>query len=350
MTCAMSCSCSTLSLPARDGAYDALLRLMVGPWVAQAIFVAAKLDIADRLREGPRASAALAAASGADPDVLYRVLRALASVGVFAEQGDRQFALTPLAQGLRSDVENSLRDYAVMLGERWIWRSLGDMLHSARTGEPAFAQVFGADVFDYYATNPQAAATSAEGLAVRSAHENAAILSAYDFSAVRHAIDVGGGQGTLLRALLQRHPWLRGTLFEREQIAAMARQSLARSALAPRCDVIAGDFFREIAVAGDLYLLKKVVHDWDDARAVTILRNCRAAMTPRSRLLLLEPVIRQPNVPDFAKLLDLLMLVVSGGRERSEAEHARLLARAGLRPTRLIPTASTISIIEAAPA
>jgi hypothetical protein len=334
---------------ATDASYDALLRLMIGPWIAQAIFVAAKLDLADRLRDGPQPVAALAAASGADPAALYRVLRALASVGVFRERDDGCFALTPLAQGLRGDVPASLRDYAIMLGERWIWLSLGEMLHSVRTGETAFARVFAAPIFEYYAAHPDAASTSARGLAARSVQENAAILAAYDFSAAPHVIDVGGGQGTLLQAILERHPDATGMLFERPQVAAMARAQFKTSDLAPRCRVIAGDFFRSIPTGGDLYLLKKVIHDWDDARAVTILRSCRAAMAPQSRLLLLEPVIAEPNAPSFAKLLDLLMLVVSGGQERSADAHSALLARAGLRLTRLIPTASTISIIEAVP-
>jgi hypothetical protein len=275
-------------------------------------------------------------------------MRALASVGVFKEQHDGLFALTPMAQGLRGDVPDSLRDYAIMLGERWIWRSLGDILHSVRTGGPAFAHVFGAPLFEYYAANPEAALTSAAGLARRSAQENAAILAAYDFSAATHVVDIGGGQGTLLCAVLESHPHIGGTLFERPQVAAMAQASFDGVDLARRCNVIAGDFFHAVP-SGDLYLLKKVIHDWDDARAAAILRTCRAVMTPRSRLLVLEPVIAQPNVPGFAKLLDLLMLVVSGGRERTQAEHRSLLVAAGLRLTRVIPTASTVSIIEACP-
>jgi len=340
--------------PAHTGAaepsYDALLGFMIGPWVAQAIFVAAKLNIADRLCAAPQSVAALAAASEVDPAALQRVLRALASVGIFTEQADGCFALTPLAQGLRSDAPQSLRDYAIMLGERWVWSSIGGMLHSVRTGGTAFAHVFGAPVFEYYSAHPDAAAVSASGLAVRSAQENAAIVAAYDFSAARHVVDVGGGHGTLLQAILTQVPHATGTLLERSQVAEMARRSIERSALAPRYHVVAGDFFQSVAAGGDLYLLKKVVHDWDDARAIAILRGCRGAMKPTSRILLLEPVIGEPNAPDFAKLLDLLMLVVTGGQERSEDAHRRLLAAAGLRLTRVIPTASTISIVEAVPA
>jgi hypothetical protein len=332
---------------AAEPSYDALLRLLVGPWIAQAIFVAAKLDIADRLRDGPQSSAALAAAAGVDAPALHRVLRALASVGLFEERAGG-FALTPLAQGLRGDHPQSLRDYAIMLGEQWIWRSLGEMRHSVRSGEAAFAHVFGAPPFDYYAAHPEAAATSARGLATRSAQENAAILDAYDFSRARQVVDVGGGQGTLLSAVLQRHPHLDGVLLERPQVAVMAQATFQASDLARRCSIVAGDFFAAVP-RGDVHLLKKVIHDWDDARALAILRACRAAMAPHGRLLLLEPVIPPPNVPGFAKLLDLLMLVVTGGQERSADEHRVLLAQAGLRLARVIPTASTLSIIEAVP-
>jgi hypothetical protein len=334
---------------ASDAQYEALLRLMIGPWIAQAIFVAAKLDIADRLRDGAQSAAALAAATDVDAAALHRVLRALASVGVFREEGSGGFALTPLAQGLRGDVPNSLRDYAIMLGERWIWLSLGEMSHSVRTGETAFAHVFAAPIFEYYAANADAASTSARGLATRSAQEDTAIVGSYDFSAARHVIDVGGGQGTLLGTILARHRGATGTLFERPQVAAMAQALFDKGDLAQRCRVAAGDFFRSVPAGGDVYLLKKVIHDWDDARAIAVLRACRAAMTLASRLLLLEPVIGEPNAPGFAKLLDLLMLVVSGGRERTEAEHRGLLASAGLRLARVIATASTISIIEAVP-
>jgi SAM-dependent methyltransferase len=221
------------------------------------------------------------------------------------------------------------------------------MLHSVRSGETAFARVFAAPIFEYYAAHPDAASTSAKGLAARSAQENTAILAAYDFSSAPHVIDVGGGQGTLLQAILERHAGATGMLFERPQVAAMARAQFEKSDLAPRCRVIAGDLFRSIPAGGDLYLLKKVIHDWDDTCAAAILRSCRAAMAPSSRLLLLEPVVAEPNVPSFAALLDLLMLVVSGGQERTLAEHSRLLAQAGLRLTRTIPTASAVSILEA---
>src|SRR6266568_6553997 len=307
---------------------EALLRLMTGPWIAQAIFVAAKLGIADLVGEEPRPSGKLAAASGVDAQSLHRVLRALASVGVFAEDNEGRFELTPMAGYLRSQVPCSLRAYAIMLGEQWHWRCWGEILHSVRTGKTAFEHIFGKSVFEHYAEHPEAARISIEGLASRSAQENAAIRGAYDFSRARTLIDVGGGQGTLLLSLLAREPHLTGILLDRPQVIASAKPLLDRSEHTDRVTAVGGDFFETVPAGGDIYLLKKVLHDWDDARAIAILKVCRAAIGRAGRLLVLEPVIAEGNAPGFAKLLDLLMLVYAGGRERSEAEHRGLLAAA----------------------
>jgi hypothetical protein len=328
---------------------QALLRMVTGPWVAQAIYAAAKLGIADLLRDGPQPCAGLAQATRSDTRSLYRVLRALASQGVFAEEGERDFRLTPLAECLRSDVPGSLRAFAIMMGEQWVWRSWGEILHSVRTGQPAFEHVFGQPLFDYYATHPEAGRVSSEGLTSRSAPENGAVVAAYDFSSARTLVDVGGGQGSLLAAILAANPDLRGVLFDMPHVIEMTRPILGELVHAGRCELQAGDFFSALPEGGDIYVMKKVIHDWDDEHARTILRSCRAAIPDTGRLLLVELVVPLGNEPSFSKLLDLLMMVYPGGMERTEPEHRSLLGSAGFELLRIIPTASTVSIIEAVP-
>lgn len=327
-----------------------LLQMISGTWVSQAIFVAAKLGVADQLQEGPRSPTDLAAIANVHPRALYRVLRALASVGIFVEHDDGRFGLTPMAELLRSDRPGSLRPFAVMMGSEWVWRSWGEIMHSVTSEMPAFDKLYGAPLFDFWARNPEAARVDIEGLTSRSAGENAAIVAAYDFSKAATVVDVGGGQGSLLAAILSANPMSRGTLFDLPHVIATAAATFREAGLAGRCDLVAGTFFQSIPAGCDIYVIKKVIHDWDDEQAAAILRTIRAALPDRARLLLLEPVIPQGNEPSYAKLLDLLMLVYPGGRERTEAEHRDLLAGAGFSLERVVPTASPITILEAAPA
>ena len=223
-----------------------MMRMITGAWVAQAVYIAAQLGVADLLAaEGPGTAEDLAARVDADADALYRVLRALAGVGVFSEGDNGAFALTPLAECLRSDVPQSQRAFAIMMGERWVWRSWGEALHSVRTGEPAFEHVYGMPLFDYYSEHPEAARVGAAGLSARSGGENAAVLAAYDFTAVDSVTDVGGGEGSLLRTVLGAHPHLRGVLFEMPHVVEMARTALASAPEFERCEFVAGDFFGE---------------------------------------------------------------------------------------------------------
>jgi hypothetical protein len=325
-----------------------MLQLMAGAWVAQAISVAAGLRIADHLRDGPKPCDALARVTETNPDALYRVLRALAAVQVFAELEDRRFCLTPLAESLLGGEEGSLRDYAIMLGAEEMWRPVGDMLACVRTGQPAFERIFGMKQFAYFARNAEAGRRFNEGMVSRSREENRAIIEGYDFSQFGSVVDVGGGQGSLLSAILAASPATRGVLFDMPHVVAAARDEM--TAYAGRCAFREGDFFKAVPAGGDAYILKKVIHDWDDERAMAILRRCREAMPPSARLLLIEPVIAPGNAPSFNKSLDLLMLVItSGGKERTEAEHRALLGSAGFAPVRLIPTNCPLSIIEAMP-
>jgi hypothetical protein len=326
-----------------------MLDLISGFWLSQAIYVAAKLGIADLLQDGPKSAAVLAKQVEAHEPSLYRVLRTLASRAIFSENTGRLFALSPAAEWLRSDKPGSLRPYAIMMGEHWVWHSVGEMLHSVRTGESGFEHVFGARTFDYYAEHPHAARFAVEGMTSRSAAENVAIVGAYDFSGITTVIDVAGGQGTLLSSILTANSNLRGILFDLRHVLDAAGPLIMRAGSQGRYDVAAGNFFECVPTGADIYILKKVIHDWEDRDARTILSNCRKAMPKSSRLLLIEVIVPAPNVPSFAKMLDLLMLAYAGGRERTEDEYRELLTAAGFRLQHVIPTSSTVSIIEAIP-
>jgi hypothetical protein len=326
-----------------------LLSLVSGAWVAQAIFIAAKLGIADILHAGPASCAELAAAAKVHTPSLRRVLRALASIDLFANDAHDRFALTPLAELLRSGAPGSLRAYAIMMGERWVWQSWGEIEHSVRTGQPAFEHVFGAQLFDYYTAHPEAGRVSADALNSLSAADNAAIVAAYGFPESSTVIDVGGGQGTLLVAILAANPGLQRVLFERHPVLEMAEARLATAGVGARCELVGGDFFAGVPGSGDFYLMKKVIRDWSDEAARSILACCHTAMPTTARLLLAEQVVPEGNQPSAAKWLDLLMLTYAGGRERTEAEYRDLLAGAGFAINRIMPTAAAIRVIEAVP-
>jgi hypothetical protein len=327
-----------------------LVQMLTGCWISQALYVAATLGIADLLREGPRSYEMLAEATQTHAGALYRILRALASLGVFAEDEERRFTLTPLAELLRSDAPGSLRAFAIMLGSREHWRAWEGALHSVKTGEPAFDHVFGMPLFQYFATHPESASVFDHGMTSRGAQDNSAILAAYDFSAAHKLVDVGGGHGTLLSSLLAAYPDARGVLFDLPHVIAAVRERLERQGETGRCEYVAGDFFAMVPSGGDCYLLKKVIHDWGDQQALQILTNCRKAISDAGRLLMIEPVVPPGNDPAFSKLLDLLMLVwTTGGRERTENEHAALLKLARFKSSRVVPTSAGVSIIEAIP-
>ena len=325
-----------------------LLQIATGFWASRALYIAAKLGIADQLAEGPKSAEALASACGVHAGSLQRVLRALASLQVFAEDSSGHFMETPLSLGLRSGVTGSLREFIVMLGEPESWLAWGDVMYSVRTGQSAFEHVFGATLFDHMAAHPEAARTFDAAMAERGTAENEAVLAAGDFPHAGVVVDVGGGQGSLLAAVLRSREGLNGILFDVAHVVERAKPMFEAQGLARRCQSVVGDFFTDPLPAGaDLYLLKKVIHDWDDTQAVAILQACARAMSPASRLLLIEPVIALDNEPSFAKLLDLFMLVWPGGRERTVPEHASIIAAAGLQLRRSVMTRAPLSILEA---
>ena len=334
-----------LRQPSQHHLRDVLREQIMGFRATQMIHVAAKLGLADLLAAGPRPVAELAAAAGAEPQALHRLLRALASLGIFAEDAAGDVMLTPQAELLRSDVQGSLRDIALLYGEDWLWQAYGNMTHSVRTGAPAFAKTHGQPFYGYLHAHPRAAARFNAAMTSFSSHETAAILEAYDFSAARSVVDIGGGHGALLAALLRAHPRMTGILFDLPSVLAGAEPVLGE--MAERARTVAGDFFDEAPAGADLYVMKSVLHNWDDTDALRILATCRTAMKPEARLLAIERVVPQGNAPAEAKLFDINMLVVAGGRERTEPEYRRLFEHAGLAVARVGATRSPLSVIVA---
>lgn len=328
-----------------DGnAEQTLNQMIVGSWVTQAVYVAAEIGVADHLTGGPRTVDDLARETGTHGASLYRVLRALASLGIFREDEKGRFSLTTMGKLLASDTPGSKRSLARMAGAEF-YRSWGDLLFSVQTGDAAFDKVFGIPFFRYMSRNPDRWRIYDDAMTGVHGPETSPVLDAYDFSSFETVVDVGGGNGMTLAALLRRHPTVQGVLFDLPGVAEHAREVLNGSRLSGRCRIVGGDFFDSVPPSGDAYLLRHVVHDWEDREAASILRNCRNAMRPGGRVLVVETVISSGNDPSFGKWLDLMMLVV-GGRERSRDQYEELFSAAGLRLTRIVPTVHEVSIIE----
>jgi hypothetical protein len=326
----------------------ALFQLATGYWTSQAIYVAAKLGIADLLKDGPQSYHALAAATGSNASSLFRVMRALASVGIFSHVRRDCFALSRLAESLRTDAPASLRAMVITIGEIH-YQACGNLLYSVQTGCSAFDHTFGASLFDYLRQNADAADAFNQGMANVASMLAYAVLMAYDFAGISSIVDVGGGRGTLLEKILQFNPDMRGTVFDTASTIERATQQPGNNPWGRRCSYVTGDFFSLVPQGADAYLLCGVIHDWDDNRAITILGNCRRAMTRNSRVLLVDMVVPDNGVNCFSKLLDLNMLVMNGGRERTRSEFCALLDAADYKLTRIIPTMAPQSVIEAMP-
>ena len=323
--------------------------LSEGTVVSTALSLAAELGIADLLAEGPRSSDELAQATSTHPQSLYRVLRLLCSVGVFTEAESRRFALTPLGECLRTGVPGSMRSWVRMTGLRVWHHTYAEALHSVRTVEPVFKRAPGAEFFDDFAAHPDEAENFNAAMNDFGEVVSAAVVQAYDFTGITRIADVGGGHGTLIAAILQHYPQMNGVLFDLPHVVEGARQAIVSAGLAPRCEVIGGDFFQSVPAGCDAYILRWIIHDWDHDRAVAILRNCRQAMKKTGRLLLVEAVISPGNFPHPGKVLDFVMLTGLGGQERTEAEYGDLLREAGFRLNRIVTTDSPMSVVEAVP-
>src|SRR5215210_1549435 len=318
----------------------AMMGLITGYWVSQAVGVVAQLGVADQLGEGPRSSDELAQAVGADPQALYRVLRLLASIGVFTEESPGSFGLTPLGETLRSDAPGSVRNFAITETAPGHWLPWGRLDESVRTGQPMTYKTLGMGLFDWYAQSPEEAGYFNAAMGNLSALAAGELVRVYDFSSVRTVADIGGAHGVLLAAVLRANPAARGILFDLPHVIEV-------QGLSERCELVSGDFFEAVPEGADLHLLKQVIHDWDDDQATRLLQSCHRALVPDGKVLLVEMVIPPDNRPSPAQAMDLNMLVVAGGRERTEQEYRQLFQAAGFRLERIIPTHSPFNVIEA---
>lgn len=326
-----------------------VISMALGFVAGQALHTAAKLGLADLVAAGPRHVENLAAATGAHPQSLHRILRTLASTGVFAEVADGCFAATPRSDTLRTGAPGSIKDAVIWVSEPMHYRSCGDLPRAVLTGEPAFDAIFGTTYFDYLAANPDAARGWDAGMACFSGLENAPIAAAYDFPRGAQVLDIGGGQGGFLAEVLKRDPSLRGVLFDLPAVVDDP-SAIAAAGLLDRCNTVGGDFFEFLPPGADAYVFKRVLHDWDDDTCVGLLRRARAAMPATGRVLAIDAVIPPGNDPHPAKIVDLIMMSILPGRERTEAEFRDLFAAAGLCLTRVIPTPSMLAIVEGIPA
>lgn len=327
----------------------AIRQLVDGYQVSQAIHVAATLGIADFLADGARTSDDLAGETGSDPRSLYRLLRALAAAGVFRELDSQRFELTPVGQLLRVDVDHSIAGWAVQIGRPYYWAAWAALDHSVRTGENAFQHVHGTDVWTYRSTRPEESAVFDRAMASLSRRTNAQVVAAYDFSRFATVVDVGGGTGAFLAAVLAAAPSTHGVLFDQAHVTAAAAPVLERFGVADRCDIASGNFFEAVPEGADAYTMRAVLHDWADDDAVQILNVVRRAIPDDGTLLAVERLIDPPNQGRAAKFSDLNMIVGPGGQERTTDEYARLFARAGFAMTRVLP-AGLLGIVEATPA
>jgi hypothetical protein len=332
-----------------------LLDLTIGGWVSQALSVAADLRVADELASGPRPVGQLATAVGADAPSLYRLLRALATVDVFEELSGRRFALTALGELLRSDVPGSMRSWAILVGRPFHQHAWNQFVDSVQTGEPAFDRAYGRTPWDYFRDHPEDGELMNAAMTAISSQLVTPVVEAYDFSRFGMVVDIGGGHGALLTAILTANPKTRGVLYDLPHVIAGAEPKIAAAGLGDCCECVAGDFFESVPPGGDAYLLSNIIHDWDDDRCVRILANCRTAMAGNGRVLLGEWVLPDhpdddgPSLPAWADLEMLAM--TSGGRQRTEAELDQLFRRAGLRLSRIVPTPTSdaFCVVEGVP-
>jgi ubiquinone/menaquinone biosynthesis C-methylase UbiE len=325
--------------------HQQLDRMITAYWISQAIYAAAKFGIADHLKDGPKTVEQLADATSTDTDALYRLLRALASVGIFTEVQSRRFSLTPLAEPLRSDVAGSKRALALMSGDEQ-FRTWAEIDYSIRTGKIAFDKVYGKPIFDYLGEHPDKARIFDAAMVGIHGRESNAILDAYEFSGIGVVADIGGGNGSQMTEILKKHTKMKGILFDLPHVIERAKERIHAADLVERCKLVSGSFFDSVPEGANAYILRHIIHDWDEEKCVTILRNCHRAMRPESKLLVIESVIPPGNEPFNGKFLDLVMLLIPGGKERTENEYRILFERAGFELTRIVPTGTEVSIVE----
>lgn len=320
-----------------------LMQFLFAPLLQQCICVAAKLKLANLVVQ-PRTARELAALTQTNEGALYRLLRMLASVGIFEEDAQDRFGLTPLANLLRSDVSSSLYDFTIMMGEPWLWQNWGELMHCIKTGE---TKVHGMGSFEYFTTYPQAGAAFNRAMTNLSESIIPALVEAYDFSSHQIVADIAGGHGMLLAGILGANPHLSGILFELPEVLTGATTLLQEKGVLNRVQLLSGDFLASVPAGAGLYLMKHIIHDWDDEINTRILSNIRKAMSAESRLLIIEMIVPESNEPSPSKIMDLQMLIMEGGKERTQTEYRQLLAASGLQLIGVVPTRSPYSMIEA---
>ena len=324
-----------------------MLQMISGFWISRAIYIVAKLGLADQMQDGAKTAEELAAASGTHAPSLFRVLRVLVSVGVLAQGDDNRFGLTPLSETLCTNAPGSLRAFATTeLGDDH-YEGWGNLMHSVKTGEVAFDNHFGMPVWEYYAQHPDNGKTFNDAMTGMSMGTIEAVLASYDFSGITKLADIGGGHGALLAAILKANPVMQGIVFDAPVVVPGASERMAAEGLSERCEIVGGDFFVSVPSGADAHIMKWIIHDWDEERSLTILKNCHQALPAHGKLILIEAVVPSSREPHFSKFIDLNMLVMTGGRERTGAEYRDLLAKAGFKLTRIVPTPSPMSVVEA---
>jgi cyclopropane fatty-acyl-phospholipid synthase-like methyltransferase len=334
--------------PPQPNPFQQLLGVASGYILSCSLWVAAELDVASHLGSGPKSATELAKLTQTNPDILARVLRCLAMTGIFAEPSPGTFGLTPAAELLRKDAPQSQRDSVIWLSDPFHHRMFGDLLHSVKTGQPAVEHATGKKAFEYFADDEVEGRRFHAAMTSFSASQIAALLEAYDFSSCKSLIDVGGGHGHLVCEVLQQYPQMKGVVFDVGSILGDTRGKIDQRGLNSRCQAVDGDFFQSVPAGFDAYLMKSIIHDWNDEKAGIILKNCRKALegNANGKLLLVEMVRPAGNEPHFSKVLDIEMLIFPGGRERSEEEFRTLLAENGFRLSRIMPTKSPMCVIE----
>jgi O-methyltransferase domain/Dimerisation domain len=333
----------TASLP-----HAQLIQMATAHWVSQILYVATKLNLADHLAVAPKTAEELAAPTKTHAPSLYRLMRALANLGILTEDATHRFALTALGQALRTGAPGSARPSILTLASDWMSQGMGQLLYSVQTGKSGFEHSLGMPVFDWMAKHPQEAALFSETMVGFHGAEPPAVAAAYDFSPFKTIVDVGGATGNLLTTILAKFPQSSGIHYDLPHVVQAAPALIQSRNLTERVTIASGSFFESVPSAADAYLLSHVIHDWNDDQCLTILANCRRAMPPTAKLLIIEMVLPTDNSPHPGKMLDIMMLVGPGGQERTEPQYADLLAKAGFKLTKIIPTQSAVSIVEAA--
>jgi O-methyltransferase domain/Dimerisation domain len=327
-----------------------LIQMATAYWASRLLYVAAKLELADHLADGPKTAAALAGPTGTHAPSLHRIMRSLSSLGVLAEVADHRFSLTPLGEALKRKAPGSAHATVLTLGSDWVWHGFEHLLYSVQTGKSGVEKALGEPVFDWLSKHPEEASLFSETMIGFHGMEPAAVAAAYDFSELGTIVDVGGASGNLLTTILAAHPRPRGVLFDMPHVVRDAPALIQSRGLTDRVTIASGSFFDAVPAGGDAYLLSHIIHDWSEAQCLTILGNCRKVAKPDGRLLIIEMVLPEGNEPHPGKMLDLMMLVGPGGQERTPPEYRELLAKAGFRLTKVVPTQSAVSVVEAVPA